>query len=180
MEGGVRLTSAILVLLFSVTVCLAADDRIPLDLKLGLWETTTTHTLSGAPPIPQEMLDKLTPEQRAKFEERMKGRSGQPRTETHRSCLTKEKLEKHYLFEDDNAMHCTRNILSATRRKVDANLECSNAMGIKLNGTIKVDSPDSDTANGTIHMISAGGGNSMTVDSTFKSKWLGASCGNVE
>jgi len=174
-----RLTSMVFII-FSSTICLAADDKVPLDVKLGLWETTTTHNMSGAPPIPQEMLDKLTPEQRAKFEERMKGRSGQANTETHRSCLTKEQLEKHYLFEDNDAMHCTRNIVSATRRRVEAQMDCSSGKGVKLNGTIKVDSPDSETANGTIHMVSAGNGNSMTVDSTFKSKWLGSNCGDVE
>jgi hypothetical protein len=181
MEGQMRLISAIFILLLgAVAFSFAGDDKTPLDVKLGLWETTTTHTTAGAPPIPQERLDRLTPEQRAKFEERMKNRSGQASTETHRSCLTKEQLEKHFLFEDDKGMNCTRNIVSATRRKIDASLECSNPMGIKLNGTIKIDSPDSETANGTIHMVSAGNGNSMNFDSTFKSKWLGASCGDVE
>jgi len=174
-----RVTSAMFMLFFAACMAVAADT-IPMDVKLGLWETTSTHTSAGAPPIPQEMLDRLTPEQRAKFEERMKGRSGQPKAETHRSCLTKEKLEKYFLFEDDKEMHCTRNILSATARKIDAKLDCSNATGIKMNGTIKVDSPDPETANGTIHMTSSGGGNSMNIDSTFKSKWLSSSCGNVE
>lgn len=181
MEDQMRLTSAIFMLLFGAAlISFAEEDRIPLDLKLGLWETTTTHATAGAPPVPQEMLDRLTPEQRAKFEERMKNRSGQAKAETRRSCLTKEKLEKHYLFEDNKDMNCTRNITSATRRKLDASLECSSPMGIKMDGTIKIDSPDSETANGTIHMVSAGNGNSMTFDSTFKSKWVGASCGNVE
>jgi len=176
-----RLISALFVLLFGATVIsFAQDNKIPLDVQLGLWETTTTHATAGAPPIPQEMLDRLTPEQRAKFEERMKNRSGQARTETHQSCLTKEQLEKHFLFEDDKGMNCTRNITTATRRKIDASLECNSPTGIKMNGTIKIDSPDSETANGTIHMVSAGNGNSMNFDSTFKSKWLGASCGDVE
>jgi len=180
MEGEMRLMLAVLILIFSATIFWAADDKVPLDVKLGLWETTTTHASSGAPPLSQEMLDRLTPEQRAKFEERMRNRSGQARTETRRSCLTKEQLEKHFLFEDDKGMNCTRNIVSATRRKIDASVECSSPMGIKLNGTIKIDSPDPETANGTIHMVSAGNGNSMNFDSTFKSKWLGATCGDVE
>ena len=177
-----RLASAIFILLFGATLlfAMADDEKIPLDVKLGLWETTTTHTTAGAPPIPQEMLDKLTPEQRAKFEERRKARSGQPQTHTQRSCLTKEKLEKHYLFADDREMHCNRNIVSATRRKIDANVECTNAMGIQVNGTVKVDSPDPETANGTIHMVTVGNGNSMTFGSTFKSKWLSSTCGSVD
>ena len=176
-----RRMTAIFVVFFGAAVfTFAADDKAPLDLKLGLWEMTTTHATGGAPPVPQEMLDRLTPEQRAKFEERMKNRQGHAGTETRRSCLTKEQLDKYFLFEDDKAMNCTRKIVSATRRKVDTSVECSNPMGIKLNGTIKIDSPDPETANGTIHMVSAGNGNTMNYDSTFKSKWLGANCGDVE
>jgi hypothetical protein len=57
-----------IVLLLSLTV-MAADKIQPLNVKLGLWETTHTTTTSGQMPIPPEMLAKLTPEQRAKMEE---------------------------------------------------------------------------------------------------------------
>jgi hypothetical protein len=43
----------------------AADNVQPLDVKLGLWESTTTMEHSGAPPIPAEVLARLSPEQRA-------------------------------------------------------------------------------------------------------------------
>src|SRR5882724_1490051 len=47
----------------------------PLDVKTGLWETTTTNTHSGEMPLPAELLDRLTPEQRARMEARMKANS---------------------------------------------------------------------------------------------------------
>ncbi|HTE88846.1 MAG TPA: hypothetical protein VK639_07845 [Terriglobales bacterium] len=63
-----------LVMLSSVTVW-AADKLQPLNVKTGLWETTTTRITSGEIPIPAEMLARLTPEQRAKMEARMKANS---------------------------------------------------------------------------------------------------------
>ena len=54
-------------LLISTSALLwAADKPKPLNLKLGLWEATSLISMSGAPPIPPEMLAKMTPAQRAK------------------------------------------------------------------------------------------------------------------
>jgi hypothetical protein len=44
----------------------ADGDVTPLDVKTGLWESTTVMNMGGLPPIPQEMLDKMTPEQKAR------------------------------------------------------------------------------------------------------------------
>ena len=67
---------------------LAADSVQPLDVKLGLWESTTTTEHSGAPPIPDEVLARLTPEQRAKIEERAKASAQQgPKTTTRKNCV---------------------------------------------------------------------------------------------
>src|SRR5580765_3956296 len=67
----------------------------PLNVKPGLWETTTTHKTSGAPPIPPETLAKLSREQRARLEDRMNANSaGSTNTVTDKHCVTKEDVEK--------------------------------------------------------------------------------------
>ncbi|MGH8237781.1 MAG: hypothetical protein ACREXP_12260, partial [Steroidobacteraceae bacterium] len=43
-------------------LAVAADK---LDVKPGLWEITSTHQITGIPPMPKEWQDKVTPEQRA-------------------------------------------------------------------------------------------------------------------
>jgi hypothetical protein len=47
----------------------------PLNIKPGLWETTMTIRTAGQLPMAAELLNKLTPEQRAEFEARMQARS---------------------------------------------------------------------------------------------------------
>ena len=67
----------------------------PLNVKPGFWESTRTWTTSGQMPIPAGMLDRLTPEQRARFEERIKANSSaKTHTDDDKHCVTKEDLEK--------------------------------------------------------------------------------------
>ncbi len=157
----------------------AADTVHPLDVKLGLWETTVTHESSGAPPIPPEMLAKISPEQRAKMEAMWKARQAQgPQTETRKSCLTKEQLDKA-AWLDTKEENCTKTVVSSTAHHLEAKLECTRG-GAKQSGTLTVDAVDSTSAKGVVHMVMTGGGNTMNANSTFTSKWLGAACGDVK
>ena len=82
-----------LALFGAATVVLAAQKIEPLNVKLGLWEMNTTTKSGGEMPISPELLNKLTPEQRAKLEESMKAHSGaHETTNTYKTCLTKEKM----------------------------------------------------------------------------------------
>ena len=72
-----------------------ADAVQPLDVKPGLWETTTTTEMGGMPPMPADVLAKMTPEQRAKFEAAMKARAAQgAKTTTRRTCLDQGRAEQ--------------------------------------------------------------------------------------
>ena len=65
----------------------AAADK--LDVKPGLWEITSTHQITGIPPMPKEWQDKVTPEQRAAMEAAFKKESEKgPQTDTERECIT--------------------------------------------------------------------------------------------
>ena len=52
---------------FALLFCstLPAADFSPLDVKTGQWESTVTGQVTGMPPIPEEALNRMTPEQRA-------------------------------------------------------------------------------------------------------------------
>ena len=65
-------------LILGMTICLsvellwaAGSKYQPLNVKTGTWETTRTITVSGRPPISRDMLDHMSPEQRARFEAAM-------------------------------------------------------------------------------------------------------------
>lgn len=162
-----------ILLCLSASLALAAGKYQPLNVRLGTWETTFTSSVSGAPPIPQEMLDKMTPEQRAKFDAAMgKMASGTPRTRTSKSCLTKEKLEKDP-FNDRKS--CTETVLNSTSSKMEIQEVCTEE-DAKTDSRIRIEATDSENVKGWVQTIVTGSGKTMNINGTFTSKWLGAAC----
>jgi Protein of unknown function (DUF3617) len=151
-------------------------QKIPLDVRLGLWETTSTTNVGGQLPVSPDQMANLTPEQRAKIEQAIKASSGKPITS--KSCLTKENLDKGYAF--DNHKECTHKVLNSTTHKLDVQMTCNEQEGTKVNVLVKVDALSSTNVKGTTHMTAEGGGHTMTSDGTFTSKWLSADCGSVK
>jgi len=150
----------------------------PLNVRPGLWETTTTFKTSGAPPIPPEALARLTPEQRARVEERMRANSaGSTSTDTSKHCVTKEDLEKSDFGQGKG--ECTYTIQTSTSTEAKGKYSC-NMEGMKVNGAVDITAPDSEHIKGSSQGSLSGNGRTMNVETTFTSKFLGASCGNVK
>jgi len=153
----------------------AADTVQPLDVKLGLWESTSTMERSGAPPIPDEVLARLTPEQRAKIEERAKASAQQgPKTTTRKNCVKKEDLDKAMAFGNDDKT-CHRTVLASSSSKLEFRMECG-AGTMKSNGTVRIEVVSADHVKGSIQMNIGEGTRSMKMNSTIESKWLGPVC----
>ena len=157
-----------------------ADAVQPLDVKLGLWETTTINEMSGMPPIPAEVLAKLTPEQRAKMEAVFKARAAQgPKTTTRRTCLDKEQLEKSLAFGDDNDKSCQRTIISSSRTKQEGHLECTDEK-MKRSGDLHIEAINPENVRGSMQMTAAGGSSTMNIKVAFTAKWIGPSCAELK
>ncbi len=158
----------------------AAQNIQPLDVKLGLWESTTVRESSGFPPIPPEALARLTPEQRAKIEAAAKASASRgPKTETRKSCLTKEKLNKALTFGQSNNDNCKATVVTSTRTKEEIHFECAGE-GMKGAGDMHIEAINSENVKGSIQMNAAGGGNTMKTSVNFTAKWLGPSCADVK
>lgn len=154
-----------------------SDQIQPLNIKPGLWETTSTRSMSGAPPIPAEMLERLTPEQRARMEARMKANSAARNSSTtSKGCTTKEDLQQSKLKLDKE---CTPTIIASTSTVAKGTVSCE-SQGIKANGSVEVDVVDQEHLTGSIHSTFTMNDQTMNVDSAFTSKWLGSDCGNVK
>src|SRR4051794_36593111 len=98
--------------LFCAGMCAA---QTPLNVKTGEWESTITSDTTGQMPIPQEMIEKMTPERRAKREAMIKARGMKaPRTTVTKNCDKKENLNKP--FGNDNKS-CKRTIVSSSSTK---------------------------------------------------------------
>jgi len=165
-----KLTASISLAALACAALLLADT---LNVKPGQWEATVTVQTSGLPPIPQEVLDKMTPEQRQMMEQRMKGNQT-PRTTTSKSCITKEQIEKGFdVGENDKS--CTRTVISSSSSKQEIKIEC-NRENNKTTGTVRIEAASSESVKGSMQMSMSSGGRSMNMNSTFTSKRLGPTC----
>lgn len=157
----------------------AAAGLQRLNIKPGLWESTRTIKRTGALPIPAEMLNRLTPEQRARMEERMKANSAaHTNTTTEKHCVTKEDLEKDRVSLAETN-ECSTTVLNSTSTSVKAKLECDQE-GMHATGTLELTAADPEHVNGSYHSTVNGEGHTMNVEGAWTSKWLGYNCGNVK
>ena len=157
----------------------SADKLQPLDVKVGLWEVTTTSSNMGEMPIPADVLAKLTPEQRARMEERMKASSaGQTKTTVRKSCLTREKLEKTFDFGDERLQSCSRTLISSSGSRLEVRVQCADR-DVKANFVLQVDALNSEHAKGSVRGAASGNDHTLNADTTFTARWIGAACGEV-
>jgi hypothetical protein len=69
--------SLLFVACLSLPIVAVADQ---LNVKLGLWEVTSTTHTSGMPPLPKAMLDQMTPAQRAQMPSSRKPKAARRRS----------------------------------------------------------------------------------------------------
>jgi uncharacterized protein DUF3617 len=162
-------------------VC-AATAAEPINIKPGLWETTTTGTttLTGKPLGPDAAtLDAMPPEERARVEEFIKKQaSGAPVVQTNQSCVTQEQLSKGLAsFAGDPAPQCKTEVLEQSPTDYHFRQVCieGGAAISHVDVKIHLDSPESATT--TVDGTNTSGGRTMTMTSKAASKWIGSDCG---
>ena len=171
-------TRILLVLAFLTPLAGWAVDPVPMDVKLGLWETTLTNQTDISSMMPPEMLSKLTPEQRAQMEAAMNGRGG-PRTSTTKRCVTKDTINEELTSAStaNRQVNCTRTFVTSTSTKQVIHMECTSGT-MKSSGDVQVEVIDRENSKGSMVMTS-GGGRGGNMKMAWTSKWLGADCGDV-
>lgn len=154
----------------------AADKVQTLHVKTGLWQVTTTSSDTEQLPIPSALLGKLTPEQRARVEERMNTRSSDaPRVRKRKYCLTKDQLNQGATFGQDRKS-CTRTIFAATSDRLEMRIECaSQRQQIKSAGTLQVEATDPENVKGSIR-LTMGGDRPNDLTSMFTARWISQFC----
>ena len=155
----------------SASLQVLKGSRVPLNVKLGLWEITAVTQMSGTPPMDTST---MTPEQRTRMAaamEAVKQRAATPHT--YRTCLTKEKLDKE-LFE--NKESCKSTVLESSSKVYAVKFECGGAHPSTGEWHFVALTPETVKGNGTFTMEP----NKMVSTSTATGKWVAASCGNVK
>lgn len=158
-----------------------ASAQMKLNVKLGLWEVTSTHNIAGMPipNMPNVDLSKLPPEQRQRMEAMMKG-GGSPgggKPTVTKSCMTKEKMEKAFM-EDRPDQKCKQTVINSTASVADIKVECTGAQ--TLNGTMHFEALTPEAVKGTMHFAGDAEGHQISIDSNIAAKWISADCGDVK
>jgi hypothetical protein len=161
-------------------MALAQAAEVPqLNVRLGLWEVTTHPQVNGKLPITDEQLQKLPPDQRAKFEEAMQAaieRGAQPRV--FKECMTAEKRSRGFNAGTEQSKDCTVTLATNTPSEFESHRECTSEDG-RQSTSVHFRVVSSDHVSGTVNALISHGAKTMTVNSTMEGKWLAPSCGTI-
>lgn len=163
---------------FLLPAALVAGGKIKLNVKTGLWQTTTTNTVTGSMGLPPEMAAKMTPAQRARFEAATKKQaSGTPRTVSHKECLTPEKLAEDPFTDKSHGddVKCQETVLKSTSTDLEVHELCSyGSSKSDIHLSFHADSPEHVTGAGNTTVTS--GGHVMKSAMKMDSKWISGAC----
>ncbi len=173
-----------LALIFVAAPAVWAADLVPMDVKIGQWETTVTTQITGMaqqahqmPQLTPEQLAQIPPEQRAKLQAMMAQMNGAPRTATSKSCTKKEDLTRLPLNNDAN---CKTNVLSSSSSKQVIQVDCDHG-GKKQSGTMTIEALSPESMKFAV-VASGGDGKAtnMNMNISGTSKWLGPVCSDAK
>ena len=177
MTRPVRYAGAVTVALSLAAV--AAAQAPMLDVKMGLWETTTKLNFANAPQmpkIPDDQLAKMPPEQRAQVESMMKSMQGAP--VTTKSCITKDKFLRSGFMEERPNQNCKQEITTNTAHVLEGTVVCTGTTATTVHMRIEASSPTQYTA--TMKGKTTTGRGQMDMTADMSGKWLSADCGDVK
>lgn len=156
----------------------AAPPKVVMNVEPGLWEVTTHPEVSGAPVIPDSLLQRLTPEQRAKMEAAL-AKGSQPRK--FKECMTKEKLARGFGSKGDEGDSCKDTVTTNTATEFAAERHCAGDGGKSRDSKIHFRIESRHQTSGTVDLaLTQEDGKVSNVHSRIEAQWLGADCGNVK
>jgi hypothetical protein len=152
----------------------------PLDIKPGLWQMTVRGEMHGMPPIPEEQLKTMSPQQRAAIERMMK-ESAKPHTRKIQQCITQEDLNKNGdLFTTERpGMKCTNKLTTHSSHNMTGSIDCT-SNGTHTKGDYSYQAQDREHVSGKVSITISNGANTMTTTGTMSGHWLGADCGKKQ
>ncbi|HEY4368153.1 MAG TPA: DUF3617 family protein [Steroidobacteraceae bacterium] len=156
---------------------LAASAADKLNVKLGLWEITSTTKMTGMPQLSPELLAKMSPQQRARMEEAFKAEASKgPKQDVSKECLTQKDLDQPFSASDRK--DCTQTKVTTTRTSQEVQLVCTGQN--KGTGTFHVDAPNPETVTGNFTLTSGDGSDGLVIKAQLKGRWLSSDCGDED
>ena len=141
---------------------------------------TVRGEMHGMPPIPEERLKSMSPQQRATIEKLM-AESAKPHTRTIKQCVTREELNKsENLFTSNQpGMKCHNKLSKHSGGNMAGTVDCSKN-GTRATGDFSYEAKDPEHITGKVSMTITHGANTMTTVGTMSGVWLGAECAKTE
>jgi hypothetical protein len=150
-----------------------------LDLKPGLWEISSTGTMTGPPPIPPEVLDSMPPQKRAQAEAAMQAAMAHANApQVVRNCVTEDQLRHGFdVFERRNPS-CQRTVVANSPSLLAVHEDCPGALSMV--GDFRFTAIDRETMKGDVNVVTGSGAHTTTMTRSLQGKWLGTECGDVK
>ena len=167
-------------LLLFLPACLLAAPAVcatTLDIQSGLWERVTTVTVEGGAEPHGLNLERLTPEQRARIEQRLAERS-QPTTRKTLQCVTPAQVQEWSSFEahERETPDCKRTFTEQSPRHVKYTASCD---GGRTTGEFEFTVSAADRVEARMYVIERSDAGERKIRTVWQGRWLAASCGNV-
>lgn len=190
---NVMTTRSLAAALATVPMIGFSADTSHLNVRMGLWETSTTvqgaealqqAAMAGMPAEARERMaqamNNMTPERRAQMEAAM-GRVSQqhtgPQAHKVRSCVTAEKMQKEGFFNDKEMQgHCTHTVTQNDGHATAVSFSCTED-GVTSKGQVRFEATSPTSVKGTMDMHMVIHDRPVTTHSDFQSTWIGADCG---
>jgi hypothetical protein len=164
---------AVILSLSLLTLNIGVASAEPLNVKPGLWETTTTIEKKRAKQPTN--LDQLTPEQRIRVEAQL---AHQTKRETHtvNACLSEAKIRTGEAFTGNTHRGaCNSEFKTQTDSTLEASVQCRGAN--QLAGTVTMNALDPEHMHGTVDMTYGPADRlQLATHSEITSRWLQAGC----
>ncbi len=137
------------------TLLFAQSKFTPMNVKTGLWQSTSTITVEG-----------------------MGGATPQPRTSTQQGCLTRQELTTDPFSDmnkSEDGVSCKENLIRSSGSDAEVELSCTGSQ-ISSRYHLTLHAVDQEHVTGTGQGTANIFGNSMKSSIKFQSHWLRAAC----
>lgn len=155
-----------------------AAEPVKLDVKLGLWEMTSTGKSTGEVALPDALLRKLPPERRQQLEAALEAVAGKPLTV--KRCLTAGKVAEAFNLRQGERAGCQPQVLANTADDLEVTGRCERRDQASESFKAHFHRDSREAVTGTVSTVLIRGAQTMSIHRDVKGKWLGASCGELK
>jgi Protein of unknown function (DUF3617) len=169
-----KMRVCLVIAMLAAPVAMVAQGPTAPPMKMGLWQSTSTMTMTGM---------QIPPEVAARMQAMGRPVPGGPRTVVTQSCLTPEKWQKTFGdMQQRQGQECHLSNQQVSSAGMSADIACKSQEGRgSSTGRIEVTFTSAEKTNGKVHMETTIESQPKPIvsDVTFESVYQGADCKGI-